>query len=162
MTAQLFPSGFSADALSQQLNQYGVDLMLTPAQVAAMLNVSTKWLANAREGRAQVSGPPYIKLGPGKTAPIRYPMAELGNWLASFQTQTYTCHRVGEFLRTGEGRWLYLVNDATLEVKEFFEAAREYVVPNNKWSPRWLTAADVKAGRFFMRDGQRVSAAEMI
>jgi len=161
MTVSQVPSGFSAEALSEQVSQYGFDPLLTPAQVAAMLNVSPKWLADAREGRKQLSGPPYIKLGRGKTSPIRYPLAGLQEWRASFQTQTYTCQRVSEFLDTGEGRWLYLVNDETLQAIEFFAAVWQHIVPNSKWRPRWMTAADVKAGRFFSAQNRLLSAAAL-
>lgn len=164
MPTNQIPSGFSAEALTNALNLDGldgVDQLLTPAQVAAIIKLSTKWLANAREGRGQISGPPYIKLGPGKTAPIRYRASSLCDWMASFPTQTHTCHRFYDFLATEEGRWLYLVNDETLQAIEFFEAAREHIVPNHKWRPRWMTAADVKAGRFFKAKDRLLTAAAL-
>jgi hypothetical protein len=61
-----------------------VERFLTPAEVAIVLKVSKKWLANAREGRKNIQGPPYIKLGPGRTAPVRYPVNAFKEWCATF------------------------------------------------------------------------------
>lgn len=44
---------------------------LTPKEVAQMLKVSVKLLAN---WRVKGCGPSYIKLGQGAKAPIRYPL----------------------------------------------------------------------------------------
>lgn len=53
----------------------GVDLLLRPEIVAELIGVDKKWLASAREGRKKIQGPPFIKLGEGRTAPIRYRLA---------------------------------------------------------------------------------------
>ena len=57
---------------------------LKPSEVARLIGLDEKWLAAAREGRKDITGPPFIKIGSGKTSPIRYPIDELINWMNSF------------------------------------------------------------------------------
>ena len=59
-------------------------LWLKPSEVAKLIGLDEKWLAAAREGKKGLSGPPFIKIGTGKTSPIRYPLAELLKWMESF------------------------------------------------------------------------------
>jgi len=63
---------------------------LKPAEVAAITGLDEKWLAAAREGRKGINGPPYRKLGSGKTSPVRYPLNELIEWMHSFPLQGKT------------------------------------------------------------------------
>lgn len=64
--------------------KYPETLWLKPSEVAKLIGLDEKWLAAAREGRKGIVGPPFIKLGTGKTSPIRYPLAELLKWIESF------------------------------------------------------------------------------
>jgi hypothetical protein len=57
---------------------------LKPSEVAKLLGLDEKWLAAAREGRKGVYGPPFIKIGNGKTSPIRYPLDKLIEWMNTF------------------------------------------------------------------------------
>lgn len=60
---------------------------LKPAEVATLTGLDEKWLSAAREGRKRLSGPPYKKIGSGKTSPVRYPLNELIEWMESFPLQ---------------------------------------------------------------------------
>jgi predicted DNA-binding transcriptional regulator AlpA len=53
-------------------------LILTPKQAAALLNLSTSWLAKAR---LKGDGPPYIKMG----GAVRYSAAVLQEWMRGRQ-----------------------------------------------------------------------------
>ena len=57
---------------------------LKPSEVAELTGFDVKWLAAAREGRKGITEPPFIKIGSGKTSPIRYPLGELTTWMNSF------------------------------------------------------------------------------
>jgi hypothetical protein len=59
---------------------------LKPHEVAKLKGLDEKWLAAAREGRMGLNGHPFIKIGIGKTSPIRYPLGELLKWMESFTT----------------------------------------------------------------------------
>ncbi|MFE0413613.1 helix-turn-helix transcriptional regulator [Streptomyces tendae] len=55
--------------------------LLTPAEVGALLGVTEKTLA---EYRWKGTGPRFIKLGGNhRSAPVRYPRAQLQEWLNS-------------------------------------------------------------------------------
>lgn len=54
------------------------DVLLTSGEAGALARVKPKTLANWRALRV---GPPYVKLGPGRCAPVRYPKHELLAWL---------------------------------------------------------------------------------
>jgi predicted DNA-binding transcriptional regulator AlpA len=54
------------------------DALLTPAQVSAWTQLDEQTLANARWRR---TGPPYIKLGTGRGAPVRYRRRDVEEWL---------------------------------------------------------------------------------
>lgn len=68
----------------------GVDPWLTPKAVAELTGLDTKWLAAAREGRKSVRGPEYVKIGEGRTCPIRYQLSVVIAWMTSFKTQDTT------------------------------------------------------------------------
>ena len=53
-------------------------LVLTPKQAAAMLNLSTSWLAKQR---LKGGGPPYIKMG----GAVRYSAGTLQEWMKGKQ-----------------------------------------------------------------------------
>ncbi|WP_327156365.1 DNA-binding protein [Streptomyces tubercidicus] len=56
------------------------DALLTPAQVSAWTQLDEQTLANARWRR---TGPTYIKLGTGRSAPVRYRRLDVEKWLAA-------------------------------------------------------------------------------
>ncbi len=71
---------------------------LKPAEVSALLGLDEKWLAAAREGLKGLNGPPYRKIGNGKTSPIRYPLDELIAWMKSFPAYGGTSSHFPSFL----------------------------------------------------------------
>lgn len=128
------------------------DYWLTPRAAAALLGVSEKWLANAREGRSGVEGPPFRKLGSGRTSPIRYNLARLREYMRSFPEMADLAGRrsslcsfaefqglAGTGLRAIEERWLFALPKDGAPV-EFFQALTEGVI-DSKPAPRyeWLT-----------------------
>lgn len=54
------------------------DALLTPEQVSAWVQYDTRSLANMRWRGV---GPAYIKLGAGRSAPIRYRRSAITQWL---------------------------------------------------------------------------------
>lgn len=54
------------------------DALLTPAQVSSWTQLDEQTLANARWRR---TGPAYIKLGTGRSAPVRYRRSDVEKWL---------------------------------------------------------------------------------
>lgn len=128
------------------------DYWLPPRAAAALLGVSEKWLANAREGRAGVEGPPFRKLGTGRTSPVRYNLGRLKEWLEQFPEMVDIAGRkssicsfsefqglAGTGLRAIEERWLFAwLKDG--EPLEFFQALKEGLA-EAKPAPcyRWLT-----------------------
>ncbi len=67
--------------------KYPAEIWLKPSEVSTLIGLDVKWLAAAREGLKGLEGPPYIKVGNGKTSPIRYPLAGLIKWMDSFPLQ---------------------------------------------------------------------------
>jgi predicted DNA-binding transcriptional regulator AlpA len=55
-----------------------VDQLLTPPEVARLLNVTTRTLHNWRNSG---DGPPWVKLGEGDNAPVRYDRESLESWI---------------------------------------------------------------------------------
>lgn len=68
------PVGANNTAVAQQ----GAGGMLTNAEAAKRLKVSTKTTGRWRETGF---GPPYIKTGAGKNSHVRYPEKELDDWI---------------------------------------------------------------------------------
>ena len=56
-----------------------------------------KWLAAAREGRKALRGPDFVKIGEGRTSPVRYPLSSDIAWMQSFQVRdtTVMCRETG-------------------------------------------------------------------
>lgn len=107
--------------------------LLTPRQVSELLGLSLKWLANAREGRGTLPGPPYIKLGNGRTAPVRYKLTSVIAWLAQFPEVMNTAGATPALYRSlvdyeeelaerPTAHWLYAVDIKKRELYEFFSA----------------------------------------
>jgi predicted DNA-binding transcriptional regulator AlpA len=59
------------------------DPLLTPEQVGEWVQLDEKTLANLRW---RGTGPAYIKLGAGRSAPVRYRRSAIDTWLEA-QTQ---------------------------------------------------------------------------
>lgn len=53
---------------------------LTPREIAEQLGVDERTLAN---WRWRGDGPPWRKLGDGRSAPVRYPEDGVSTWLAA-------------------------------------------------------------------------------
>lgn len=100
------------------------DRWFSPKVISAILGVDEEWLSNVRQGLKGVEGPPYKKLGEGKSAPIRYNYGKFKEWLDKFphlvNTHGKTLSRfasAGEFFSgTGvAGSWLFAQNGNELE-----------------------------------------------
>lgn len=127
------------------------DRWLPPRAAAALMGVSEKWLAAAREGRKDVEGPPFRKLGTGKTSPVRYNLARLREWIESFPEMVDLAGRqsslrsfaefqnlIGAGMRALEERWLFALADG--EPIDFFQALNEGLVESKPATRyRWLT-----------------------
>ncbi|MEU1117804.1 MULTISPECIES: helix-turn-helix domain-containing protein [unclassified Streptomyces] len=61
------------------------DALLTPEQVSTMTQLEEQTLANMRWRK---SGPAYLKLGDGRSAPVRYRRATVLAWLESRTVRT--------------------------------------------------------------------------
>jgi hypothetical protein len=150
-----------ASALAENLTPSAAELQLvTPKQAACILGVSVKWLAAAREGRKGIEGPPYIKLGNGRTAPIRYKLTSIQTWLAQFQEVVNSCgatptlfRSFGEFERLAKPNdvWLFALNEDMLTFDEFFRAVNAGTV-NGETRLSWLSRAQSETGRVFSRE----------
>jgi hypothetical protein len=133
--------------------------LLTPEQAATILGVSPKWLAAAREGRKGLEGPPFIKLGQGRTAPVRYKLGSLQQWLSRFDEVVNNAgarpsgfSSFADFSAMGqaEEKWLFVLNPDTMECVEFFDAVRSDQL-TDKSKLRWVTHANVKTGRLITK-----------
>lgn len=127
------------------------DRWLPPRAAAAVIGVSEKWLAAAREGRKDIEGPPFRKLGKGKTSPVRYNLARLKEWIESFPEMVDLAGRqsslrsfadfqglVGTGMRALEERWLFALDDG--KPIDFFQALNEGAVESKPATRyRWLT-----------------------
>lgn len=96
-------------------------LWLKPSEVSKLIGLDEKWLAAAREGRKGIIGPHFIKLGTGKTSPIRYPLAELLKWMESipmFVSHNYPYPSYSSFLTLSSPKELWpftLFEDGTFD-----------------------------------------------
>lgn len=128
------------------------DYWLPPRAAAAIVGLSEKWLANAREGRSNVEGPPFRKLGAGRTSPVRYNLGRLKEWIEQFPEMVDLAGRqpsirsfaefqdlAGTGIRAIEERWLFALPTQGKPV-DFFEALKQSMV-DGKPAPRyeWLT-----------------------
>jgi hypothetical protein len=66
-------------AFLAQLDQLPDELELNPEQVAIILGVTIDWLKKKRQG-SEGAGPPFVTLGNGEKAPVRYPLGALRDW----------------------------------------------------------------------------------
>ncbi len=135
---------------------------LTPAQAATILGLSTKWLAAAREGRKGFEGPPYIKLGEGRTAPVRYKLGSLQQWLNRFEEIVNNAgakpsgySSFSDFSATGlaEDKWLFALDPDSMQCQEFFDAVRSGRF-TDKSELRWVTHHHAIEGRLISKQIQ--------
>ncbi len=126
------------------------DRLLSPKVVGAMLGVSEKWLSAAREGRKSIEGPPFIKLGASATAPVRYNLAALRDWLAKRPQRLNTHGAVvtsfasaTEFFTARELDQPWLFAEVGGELIDIFAALNAGVFERAPETPVfWLTAWD--------------------
>lgn len=146
---------FSLETIKANLPP-GVDPFLPPAFAAELVGVDTKWLAGAREGRKNIQGPPYVKLGEGRTAPIRYRLSSLIAWMASFQEQTSTLERpivphssFERFLSnaTTNQRWLFVLATDGRSAIDIFTVIKNETLKSDMHL-QWLTHEDYNKKRF--------------
>lgn len=134
-----------------------IERWLSPRQASEITGLSEKWLAAAREGRKGVEGPPFKKIGAGRTAPVRYPLHSLREWMTSFNAfidnagrKSSICSSFTEFCRSNspDATWLFALDLENLSYAEFVAA-----VNSQTWTPklllRWLTIAEYKSGAVF-------------
>jgi hypothetical protein len=148
----------SVDALEWHLHHDQIGHALLPPEAAAkMIGVTTKWLAAAREGRKEIEGPPFVKLGHGRTSPVRYPYDELLAWVRALKRMTSTTRNFSslssfeDFRKSGKpsARWLFAVNKNDGTTTDIFAAIREGLLDSKDYSYRWIRFTDYTAGRFF-------------
>lgn len=105
------------------------DRWVAPSHAANVIGMSEKYLAALREGRKDIEGPPFKKLGNSKTSPVRYNLAQLRDWINSFPTQVRTfCAAPSPIMsasdfftgRNLDSRWLFAEVDGDLV--DFFQA----------------------------------------
>ncbi len=146
---------FSLETIKENLPP-GIDPLLPPAFVAELVGVDTKWLAGAREGRKTIQGPPYIKLGEGRTAPIRYRLSSLIAWMSSFEEQTSTTERTtvphatfNRFLTDANSnqQWLFVISADGRSATDIFSALKREPLKSESHL-QWLSHADYCNGRF--------------
>jgi hypothetical protein len=63
---------------------------LTERELADLERVKVR---TVREWRVRGNGPPYRKLGPGRAAPVRYPVAEYRAWRSSTVVRSTASNR---------------------------------------------------------------------
>ena len=140
-------NSITADMLDQNMIKPS-DVLLDTKTVAAMLGVSTKWLEAAREGRKEINGPPSEKLGTGRTAPIRYNLAKLREWMAGlghllpdYQPTPHVDYKTFISTATPDESWPFVVQEGTDPV-ELFKAINSGLLggpdkqPEVKWIPK--------------------------
>ena len=66
------------DVIVQELGIRSGDLLLTPPQMAAILQTSNDQRSTMREVG---DGPPFTKLGDGPKAPVRYHLGKARKWI---------------------------------------------------------------------------------
>lgn len=135
------------------------DFLLTAEQAAAFLQVDVKWLAAAREGRKGINGPQYLKLGNGRTSPVRYRAGSLLAWVQALSTletavaRTTSYGSYDDYIRRGhpEDLWLYVVDDASATRVEIFQALQTGLLAE-KSKLRWLPHSLVKDAQWTLSD----------
>lgn len=114
------------DLIVQELGIRSGELLLTPPQMAAILQTSTDQLSTMREVG---DGPPFTKLGDGPKAPVRYHLGKARKWIDGhtfLNTAMVNVSRfatLGDFLSKGSIMDSFIVAmDPTGDVFEFWES----------------------------------------
>ncbi|MBK7646868.1 MAG: hypothetical protein IPJ12_06850 [Betaproteobacteria bacterium] len=134
----------------------GFEQWLPPAAAAEIIGMTPKWLAAVREGRKDIKGPLYKKLGEGRTSPIVYPLSELLAWMATIPAQKSTLERpivqhetFGRFMSdaTPTDRWLFVISEDRRSATEIFTALLGRPL-KSEIQLQWLTRAEYASRRF--------------
>lgn len=127
------------------------DVLLDTKTVAAMLGFSIKWLEAAREGRKGIQGPPYVKLGQGRTAPIRYNLAQLRDWMSNlshllpdYQPCQHVDYKTFISSATPDENWPFVVQEGSNRV-ELFKAINSGLLggPDKQANVEWIPKRDL-------------------
>lgn len=110
------------------------DYWLPPKVAGTLLGRSEKWLEKARAGETKEEGPPFRKMGDGKTSPIRYNLARLREYMAAYPEMVDLAGRQSSLRSFAEfqnrlgtpkaldDRWLFAIGkDGPMD---FFEALK--------------------------------------
>ncbi len=60
----------------------------SPKTIGAIFGLDEKWLSSVREGLKGIDGPPFKKLGSGKSAPICYNYGKFKEWFDNLPKST--------------------------------------------------------------------------
>lgn len=151
LPAKTLEENLSKDSISE------TNPLLTPKQAAQIIGMSEKWLASARAGLKVVNGPPFIKLGEGRTAPIRYKLSSLQTWVTQFGEVINTsgatpaaCRSFHDFQSraVATDRWLFAIDPGTKRFDEFFQAVLAGQI-KSATALKWLSNDEVSSGRVF-------------
>ncbi|MDY0747924.1 hypothetical protein SNE35_25710 [Paucibacter sp. R3-3] len=158
--APLATLAMPANSIAQELGIRTGELLLTPAQVAEMLQTNTDQLSTMREVG---DGPPFTKLGDGKKAPVRYHLGKLRDWIEGHTFQNTSMlnvsrfHSLADFLGKGTIMDSYAAAiDADGDAFEFWESVdsqRDIV------EVRWMRMHDMLEA-FRMQANRRFAEAE--
>ena len=114
------------ELLVQELGIRSGELLLTPPQMAAILQTTTDQLSTMREVG---DGPPFTKLGDGPKAPVRYHLGKARQWIDGhtfLNTAMVNVSRfgtLGDFLSNGSIMDSFIgAIDAAGDVFEFWES----------------------------------------
>ena len=66
------------------------DRWFSPKVIGAIFGLDEKWLSSVREGLKGIDGPPFKKLGTGKSSPIRYNYGKFKEWFDQFPSMINT------------------------------------------------------------------------
>lgn len=137
------------------------DFLLTVDQAALFLGVSNSTL---NHWRSNGDGPPFIKLGPGKTGPIRYEVGKLKAWVDSCTYNSVAESLMGKALKRCSDIWTdfstphpYLVRssffviDSCMADRETFLSV--FMDPFARIA--WLTAEQA-LGKLWLREERRL------
>ncbi len=122
--------GLSQDVIDRELRKLLDGLtLLTPAQMAAIMQTTVDQLQTMREVG---DGPPFVKLGDGSKAPVRYPLAKYLEWLEGHtfsntsQVNVSRFASFADFMSSGSIDDSYAIAiDAQGMLSEFWESIRQ-------------------------------------
>jgi len=130
----------SPEEVTRQLHTLSDELLLTPPQTGAVLQAATDQLAN---WRVTGEGPPFVKMGSGPKAQVRYPLGGVRKWRAERTFSNTSMANVsrfaslGGFLSSGSIQDFYLAAfDEAGGLWEFWESVRnELDIVEVRWMP---------------------------